>query len=376
MKINKFKLYKPSKEFDWHKIILIQKGTCLLLLAANLTLATLLWQFDGVSAIKKVDKNNLFANNKIAISSIEQEKIIDNLEQELNVEIKNNKDKYLLLNAIYNNRYLSFEEKKLFYRFIDYFNDNPYLDKQAVYERLLNVDIHFSWRSLFKVSSNTLASYRDDYNTIVYYDFNPEDETLAHEGGHCINGDNNLPRWFNEGMTQLIINEYFYDNPFEYNGHYPNEVYLVKYFCEILGSDTMLEAYTKDEPEIIYKKLGAIYGNSKCAKTKLDIIDNYMDKILNAGSDDELHHNFKELSEEGIKEVIYAYSYLANYAKAGNKEEKDTVIYLYFQLTNPIFEEGTDEVLKKAYLSSELKNKGYDKGNIKVKEKHIKKIEN
>ena len=304
--------------------------------------------------------DNVFDGSQIIISEEEQQNIYQELEQELGIKIGNNNINYLLLNAIYENPYLTHKEKEVFYKFIEFFNDNPYLNLEEVYERLLNVNARFALRQSLDSNENVLAVYLPKYMDIVYHELNPKETTMSHEDLHCIVSNVNLPRWFNEGMTQLIINEYFKEEPFNLNTSYPYEVILVKLLCELVGPNKVLEAYTKDNSEIIYKALAEIIGTEEDAKTLFD----YLGEAYNPKDDKTIMYD--ELSANLLK--------LYDYGENSKTADKVAWSYYYLVLMSLINEEANDfvkdTVLCKAYISSSLKEKGYSSSQLMSKEEY------
>lgn len=98
-----------------------------------------------------------------------------------------------------------------------------------------------------------LACYTSSDNTI--YDFvnsyNHDDVEMinlvrSHEIGHSF-GTNGKYSWLNEGMNTLIQNEYFGYDTYAYDKY----VVIVKYFCELLGTDVVLDAYFGTDEDAI-----------------------------------------------------------------------------------------------------------------------------
>ncbi len=297
---------------------------------------------------------NVFCGNEIIIEEEAEEDILKELEQELNITIEQNEDDYLLLNAIRENPYLTNREKDTFYRFADYFQDNPYLDKEKVYERLLNVNTRFALRGNLPVGENTLAVYLPEYHDIVYFQIRYDEDTMLHEDGHSIQDNEKIPDWFLEGMDQLIVLEYTSDQPFVLTEVYPYQVTMVKLLCDLVGSDTVLKAYTTDDPELLYEALEKVYGKKEDAERTLTIFGDIVEHKTEIPKED----------------ILFCFSTLSTYVLQGMQNDAQAVRYHYYVLASIFseeagtFEDNTKYTLEKAYLSSKLKKQGYDQAIV------------
>lgn len=312
---------------------------------------------------RDINTDNVYQNTSVIIPKEKQDDILASLEEELNIDIPStNNEDYFLLKAIHDNPHISKHEKDILYQFIDYFIDNPYINNEEIYTRLLNVDTQFSLRDFLGVSSNTLACYVGDNNDIVYFSLKPSDTTIAHEGGHCITGCTNIPKWLDEGMTQLIVNEYFEEDPFNGNRTYYNEVMLVKFICELIGTDPVLQAYTKDDMSLIYKALGDINGTPEEALEMLNYLDVYYSDILDAPTTEEFNTKVDNLSEEDINHIVAAYRYLTECVDKIEITNRPVLANIYANVTYSVLGYEDDHILCKAYISSHLKKVGYEQG--------------
>lgn len=200
------------------------------------------------------DKSNLYEDSKLVASSEEVDRIVENLEDVLDVEIcEEEVDEYCLLNAILLNKNLSDSDKEFFYKYIDLFLDNPYLNKEDVYYSLLNLDISYMERPM-NVSENVAGDFDNRKKFIrIFYD-NVRRTTLAHEGVHCLyynDKTSSLPTYFVEGMTELLANEYFDNNPLVEVNSYCFEVACCKLLCELTSPDIVLKSFTLGDMSFI-----------------------------------------------------------------------------------------------------------------------------
>lgn len=350
----KIKNLKMSSNMKQQKYKLDRTGSYLIIFASVVQIIT----FSVLPKIyyrpynREMDDSNLFSQNEVIISKEEQKDILKDLEKELGIKIDSDEENYLLLHAVSENPYLSSKEKEIFYKFIEYFNDNPYINREEVYTNILNVNARFSIRSALKKDSNVLAIYLPDYRDIIYFELFPSVDTIAHEDGHCINDSRNLPSCILEGMTLLISSEYFSETPFVLTQTYPYEVSFVKLLCEMIGADKMLQAYTEDKPEIIYQALDQLIGKENNAKEVIEEINWCMT----------YYNKSKTLTEDDYNRANSAVLSFLDYVNNFEYEDKDAVQYHLSVFVN-IFTThyGTLEdyykiTLCKAYLSSKLQN--------------------
>lgn len=331
------------------KLERVYVGINLLLISSNLLVIFLTHSLRYAPGERKILTDNVFDSNEVIISYEEQQDIYRELEKELGIKISDDNINYLLLNAIRENPYLNKKEKEIFYKFIEYFNDNPYLNLEEVYENMLNVDSQFTLRKSLGAKESTLAVYLPRYYDIIYFELFPTDETRAHEGVHCVNGNIDLPRWFSEGMTQLITNEYFKEYPFSPTMPYQFEVALIKLLCEIIGTDRVLEAYTKNNVDLIYESLSSITGTKEDAQKMLD----FFGETYNLNSDE-------PISKEELSKYL---EQLLVYMSKEEILENSSAVHSYLMLSSVLVEDAADfvegHIVCKAYLSSSLKEKGF-----------------
>lgn len=239
----------------------------------------------STSSFKFVNDDNLYDDSMLIISDDETEKLCRELEEELGINIDDDEaTDYLLLNAVRENRYLSDSQKKIFYSFMDMIKDNPYIDKEQAYRSLLNVEVNCEKRPS-DVKNNVQGCY--DYSLVdisIFVD-DPDNRILEHEGIHCIYDNRettNLPTFFKEGMTELLVNEYFEDDPYLEIPTYPFEIAAVKMLCEVVGSDKMLEAYSTGDMDIVINELAKFNGSVEDSRKVIDTFE----KILSVSRGD------------------------------------------------------------------------------------------
>lgn len=304
------------------------------------------------------DSSNLFSNNSVIVDSSTAESICCSLEDEFDIELDYENDNSLLLNAIYCNKNLSDDEKSFCIKYLELFDDNPYLDKDRVYHSLLNLDISNKNRPPY-YDKNVEGVYIDDLKSIGIFVDDEDDTVKAHELIHCIcANDGELPRFFREGVTELLTNEYFTENHFLELDNYPFEVIAVKMLCDATSSDTVLKAFTLGDMSYIYESLASSYGSVEDAKKAITILDN----AFSYRSDDENEFNYT-----GDDVANYFFGYLNGVVFNKYDEgsaERASFFYNEILLLN-LFESSSFEsfmedleeygLLCKAYFSSKLK---------------------
>lgn len=307
--------------------------------------------------------DNLFCGNSLSISSDELSRVVSSLEKELGIKIpEEHQDEYSLLYAVLENDCLTESEKQVFYSFIDIIKDNPYLDREEAYRSLRNVDVLYKCRP-YIYDKSVQGVYSHKYESIGIFEKDEDNSILIHEGIHAIfcNAKTDcLPEYFKEGMTELLVNEYFSDKPFLELENYPLEIAGVKMLCEITSPEVVLEAFSKGDMDIIAKDMAKVTGDIEVARSALASFENAFLKYK-----DELPDDRKDLTDEEIANgcipifrciVTAKYeesdrrrvSYFYNEILVGNIFYPDT----YNCYVDDLVEFGTDH---KAYFSSRLK---------------------
>ena len=140
------------------------------------------------------------------------------------------------------------KEREQIRRLYPYFQDNEYLDFLKVYRNLNTIDVFY----LENQNLNIAADYDRENNEIHVYNGNSLERRVPHEIIHST-GSFNI-NFLNEGMTSIIVSEYCYTQGNIGNAYIP-EVYLTSIIIELVGKDTMLEAYSKENTDLVIEKL-------------------------------------------------------------------------------------------------------------------------
>ncbi len=299
--------------------------------------------------------DNPYQNSSLVMDSDDVDEMVRRLEDSFGVKVsEDNKDELLMLYSIFDNSSLSNAEKNTFYGYYSIILDNPYLNREEAYRSLSKVKIDYTDRDS-NVSESVQGEYEFKDYTIYVYDKDYTNTVLLHEGIHCIFTNSKtagLPTYFNEGMTELLANEYFSFDPFYEGVHYPYEVAYVKMLSELVGSDTVLKAFSTGDFSLISNAVQK-YNNTTFSTYK----------IFNTYENAFFCEDKKSVCPYDADESKKAYDYLGQIAKSAGK---DTPEFKYFyELSGSIFKENPAEyyanylmehgVLEKAYFSSDLK---------------------
>ena len=345
-------LKKKSRVF-WRFLIFVNA----LLLCGLIYMKYIMWN----PTDRDLCDDNIFSGNSLSISDEELEKIVCRLENELGICIDEDcKDEYALLNAVYENDCLTDEEKDVFYGFIDIIKDNPYIDRENAYTSLRNVEVSYKCRP-YIYDKTVLGVYSHIYESIGIFEKDEDQSILKHEGIHaifCNEKTSSLPTYFKEGMTELLVNEYFQNKPFVELENYPFEIAAVKMLCEVTSPDTVLKAYSLGDMDIIAEEMATITGDIEVARKALNMLDNallkYHGDLDNDLTYEEIVNGFIPVFR-GIITAKYEesdsnrVSYFYNEILLGNIFYDDS----YDSYVDDLVEFGSDH---KAYFSSKLKN--------------------
>lgn len=304
---------------------------------------------------------NLFSDRDMVADSDTISEISYKLEEELGEVIsESSPDSFLVLNAVLENPYLTEQEKVIFYDLLPLIEDNPYLNKESAYYALANVDVIYSDSSDHDATiCGIFYPYFDDIK--IFYE-DASHGVLSHEAIHCLfRGDfvSNLPRFFNEGMVELLSNEYCSSLPFVETKYYCFQTVVVKMLCEIVGSDKVLESFTTKNIDPVCEYLDSLYGNQGDALKFLTQLDQIFD---------ELKTNPKDILF--LEHVSGAFSSFSMYANAS--PFIDFSVYRWNELLlSSLFQQdlafdtylnyiGIYDIYHKAYFSQDLKEKYSD----------------
>ncbi len=328
--------------------------------------------FTGISVLMEPEIILSPLTLKESSIDIETERLLGEVELLTGIETNNNKN-LVLLHAVLNNNNLTESEKNYFYNLKDIICENKYIDLVDSYDRLFNLTVIYTKRPGY-YDDTVIAIYDNTNNKIIVFEnedkFN--EEIFEHELIHALftNKTNiKLPKFFLEGVTELLTNEYFSENTYVENKTYPFEIAIVKILCEMIGSDEILKTYTTGNTETFYDKLSEFNQDGE------KFIKN-LDTIYKAFSRN------KEIPTDEYNEAIV---FMDNFYKnkySGDLEKQETYNY-YKKIINMIhLEKPFDEYQKyiyengvfvKPYFSEKLKEKSTNNLNSDNYKKMLKK---
>lgn len=354
------KIEKRKKEFPIHISSVLIAGAFII----SYNLNTISYDF-----------NNPYDGNQLTLSEDEINNIKKNLNSALDGKVPEsslgdeNIDNYFLLNAVYENEQLDNEAKDALYDLISIIEDNPYLNKKESYNTLRKLQDEFKERP-DDVSENVLAWFIPSEVKIEYF-FDSSSPVVRlhiyhHESIHALFNmlSKNTPSFFTEGVTELLNKEYFSKDPYAKTYCYISEMATVKLLCDLVGSDKVLEAYTKGNMEIIYDALEEITGTREDAVVLISSLDRdfciFNDNNLQLEFTDDTEKIFKQLNQ--YKEAKFNSE--DNRGNITNKMNFDyNMSILRFSYNEDKFLEQykafIDQVgiIEKAYFYDELKNR-------------------
>lgn len=299
-------------------------------------------------------KDNIYYHDELKINDEEVEELEEEVSKSIGKEIKES-DNTIVLGAVVNNKNLSEEEKQIIYEYDDLLEDNPYLVKSTAYNNLEKLDIIYDENADY--GKDVLGVYIQGDSEITVIKENNNKDTIHHELVHCIYSQNyfeTLPKFFNEGMTELLTNEYFSDNPFLEEYSYPFEITMVKMLCELVGEDIVLETYSKEDLSILENAIREKTGLSN-PNEFLKYIDSVMTSLEKG----------EEIDKEKLSSIINTFNmYYENYNQDSIEYEmyKQNIKIIKFLESDVPFSAYKYELLlngyyAKPYFNKDLKDK-------------------
>ena len=220
--------------------------------------------------LQKYNTKNIFNNQKLKVTEEEADELFETLQKESgNYSLDDERD--LILTAVIENPNLTDTEREVIFDLATLIEEMPSINKRMAYANLKKLDIKYHE---YDSSAEHLGDYNYLENVINIYWDNENHDVLRHEILHSVflnMNTYNLPTYFREGVTELLEDEYYSEEPYWENTSYPYEIAMVKILCDMVGSDVVLKAYCDGKMEIIEKEL-AIYLGKEEAKSYLDNI--------------------------------------------------------------------------------------------------------
>ena len=256
------------------------------------------------------------------------------------------------------NPHISEEEKEFLTLFAPYLVDNPYLDQNQVYNNLKRFKTvyeyqpghilgQFSWPHNIKI---------EIFNVKTKEEALEESSTIGHEIFHLLsfgkNGcgfrtyESDLGDGISEGMTQILTEEYLLGRNETFTKSYWKQSIIVKFLCELIESDTMLEGYSTHNIDLVIERLGSLDGDFEKAKRLISLVDEITIEDKNG----------MFASSEKLNEL---FDILATYYKLADEDHDKKIILEHFvRYLFPSRFQFSDDIqsLHKAYFCSDLQN--------------------
>ena len=232
-------------------------------------------------------------------------------------------------------------------------DNNDYLDQKDILNSFssLKIVITSNDKLLTNTSDNIIGRYDQETNTLYLKEGLDEDvlnTTIFHEFLHFLSKSGFVSTSFNkngyigdalnEGMTQLLVNEYFKNQLFVYS----NEVSITKALVEMLGSDFMRECYFSHDLDSLIDELSK-YVSHEDVISLLKNMDNA--KIAYNDEDRDNYDSFNRKCWDIIGNIYMN--------KFGKDIEKDSLMMAYKDGTSF---DSVVSVSKKYFIGNEDKS--------------------
>ena len=311
------------------------------------------------SHIKELFDNNIYdEDDNLKISNDEVNNILDELSEELGKDLTEDDINYLMLYSVFTNSNLDSIDKSKLYNIIDLIEDNPYIDKDKVYKNLKNLKINYLTKDE-NINDNITGRYNYLNDSIEIYEDNIGNDVFYHEIIHCIFSNEktlSLPTYLKEGMTELLVNEYFDKDSIVEENSYIYEILLVKLLSELTSPDIVLKTYSTGDKSELIKEL------SKNSKYKVKDVENILNNV------DKMLYEKEEIDKDIYNELILLLNNAYENKKIDSDFDIDNTRYL-IELFKGIstesryltyFENLTDRgVSNKIYFNNRLKKDSY-----------------
>jgi hypothetical protein len=230
----------------------------------------------------------IFSSVKFSNLKLENNPHVNEIKCDLEIEPLKVNNVNEITNLIKNNKNIKIDEKAFLLSLTDFYKENiNNFDLRTLTNNIPNLKISYDLdnQSKYNLDNTTKGCWIIDDNEIIIFredEFNPNVyHTLLHEFLHCLsNGgvacDNKDAVALTEGITELIASEYTSTIINEkYVGAYGKQQIYAKMLAEIIGIETIKDAYFKHDLDIIYKELITL-TNEKDAYNLVRLINDEM----------------------------------------------------------------------------------------------------
>ncbi len=221
----------------------------------------------------------------------------------------------ILMEALDLNPLLEEEDREVASHLRQYLVENPYLDYEQLYDDFSSFWIIDTNDTLGNIGARNFGDYivvydRDNISRKEY--FEKMEHELVHYTGHlnCM--------MLNEGMTSLLTSEYM-DN-FQYTNGYYDEILMTKIFCELITPDKMLEAYSKEDMNIIKNEMLKLNPDEDKYQQFINLLNDYSEEREPYAESDSSSSFFDEGHALAYRDkfamMVMDYMYNANFDEA------------------------------------------------------------
>lgn len=295
-----------------------------------------------------------------------QENFDNNIKEDVELEEigdkEDNFDFSKIEEAINSNPNLSEEEKnvvlscpEIFEDGYGYYNNDNLMEKLKSFQIKYINEINGTTGGTYNLYDNVIKIYKTDRFS---YEYN---SVLTHEFCHLIQ-DTNTPDFIDfswsafllEGVNVITNNEYYGNGSKSYDNAYPFNVKCVKSLCEILGSDVIKEYNYYLNADKIIESLTLLDNNYEKAATLIDYLNTYWSLYL---GNDSIEYDIKDIEDIITNELSYYYEIKFN------RSVDDDLIMLYY-LDSALFREKAGETFEISDEYSDVVNEISSKGVI------------
>ena len=256
----------------------------------------------------------------------------------------------ILMDSLEENPFLKECDLETALKLEQYIHDNPYLDYGNLYDDFSSFGVVDTDLTLGSIGGQKFDEF------IIVYDSSNRDllsyqrileHELVHRTGHLENS------FLNEGMTSLIVYEYMED--FKVTDGYFDQLLVTKILCELITPEKMLEAYSKNNMNIIKNELLKLNPNEENYQAFMELLEQYGKEMKKAAKENRIDEFF-QLKGPQFKEALcpFIYSYMGTDVE--DKKRFNIVAYLHGIgqqmniIGDPYFNQAASDSYEKTYL--------------------------
>ena len=227
----------------------------------------------------------------------------------------------ILLDSFTLNPLLRECDLEIAFKLEQYIHDNPYLDYENLYDDFSSFGVIDTDLTLGSIGGQKFDEF------IIVYDSGNRDfltyqrileHELVHRTGHLGNS------FLNEGMTSFIVYEYMED--FKVTDGYFDQLLVTKILCELITPEKMLEAYSKDNMNIIKRELLKLNPEEENYQAFMNLLEQYGKEMKTYSKEDRMDEFFQIRAPQFKNDL---YPFIDSYMSADLEEKKRLNILTY-----------------------------------------------